>query len=67
MQELENKHDFFNMCKKVNEMIGRKKTKPPTRLLNDNSLPITTNEDLVIHCKNYIQNMFEDNRTSKTA
>uniref|UniRef100_A0A8D8XFQ8 Craniofacial development protein 2 n=1 Tax=Cacopsylla melanoneura TaxID=428564 RepID=A0A8D8XFQ8_9HEMI len=61
MEELEKKHDTFNMHKKVREVLNTY-TKPSTDLEDKNGKLIITVEDKLKTWEEYILELFNDNR-----
>lgn len=62
MEELQQRHDYFNMYKKVKEVTGRKFQRTPTYLIRDNNQIITEQKELEEEWTEYIKNMFDDER-----
>lgn len=63
IETLERKHDLFNMHKKIRETAGTYKTNTTGRLHNTDDKIIINKAERMDIWKNYITELFEDNRT----
>ncbi|KAF2881351.1 hypothetical protein ILUMI_24820 [Ignelater luminosus] len=65
MEQLQEKHDTFNLHRKVTELTGKIKTIEIPYLLDENNSIISDIEEKMNLWKDYIESLFEDNREEK--
>lgn len=62
MEELEERHDAFQMHKKVKEVTGNYKRNQAFPLFDSQNCPVVDEEETKITWEQYIKNLFSDNR-----
>lgn len=62
IEELQLKHDTFNLHKKIKELAGIQKRKHPNLLCNANGEIITDLQQKLMTWKNYVEELFDDER-----
>lgn len=60
VEELHQKHDLFNLHKKVKEVTGKHKPRTCTRIVDGENKPILTEQKLEEVWTNYIRELFDD-------
>lgn len=66
MEELQRRHDTFNMYKKVKEVAGLFNKRAPSILVNNAGKTIIEPEEVLIAWSQYIDDQFKDNRPTTT-
>lgn len=62
IEELEKKHDSFNMYKKIKEGAGLFKKSAPNVILDENNQAVFDQTEKLDHWKKYIEQLFHSNR-----
>lgn len=63
IEELQERHDYYNIHKKVREVAGMYKGKRLYQLTNTDNKALNTREEITEEWENYIRNLFHDTRT----